>query len=390
MYDCFQMLYPVNSFLDFSMPPRKSSRPKRRAVTMHYPGEHARKQPRRLETIPEADAAEGSSAAVEERGREAVARESEMPQLSLHPDVIAQLSQSISRAIIDGLKDNVVMQHAQVTEMPIVHNDNIEVESAVQGSVTGALNSLTGEAGMNTHVDKPGTRFNSVSIPIGARVSEKIKTKIWAHEYFDFGLLLNNTPADHSYQLAMSSNSGNNTPMLSLEPKVKPRRINTIEQWTSAFQIFVGIYTNRFQTSAPVLMKYGEIVRDLAARGGSWRYYDENFRYLMQEQHGTLSWGEVHWELWLRAQHAQVNKSLSQGNSSSAARSSASAPAMPRGYCWRFHKGQFCGGCAFKHECFRCGAKHPASKCSFRTLPTKPASISFAPGSQSTNPSKSK
>ena len=25
-------------------------------------------------------------------------------------------------------------------------------------------------------------------------------------------------------------------------------------------------------------MKYGEVVQDLAARGGNWKFYDENFR----------------------------------------------------------------------------------------------------------------
>ena len=34
----------------------------------------------------------------------------------------------------------------------------------------------------------------------------------------------------------------------------------------------------------PLLMKYSEIIRDLAARGYNWRYYDENFRYLRQHE----------------------------------------------------------------------------------------------------------
>lgn len=33
---------------------------------------------------------------------------------------------------------------------------------------------------------------------------------------------------------------------------------------------------------APALMKYGEVVRDLAARGGDWRFYDTQFRNLRQ------------------------------------------------------------------------------------------------------------
>ena len=149
--------------------------------------------------------------------------------------------------------------------------------------MTGALNVLSGETCINTHLDKPGALFNSASVPIGAKVSAKIKQKILAHEYIDFGILLNNTPEVQSYQLALSNTLGNSISTLSLEPKNKPRCINSIEQWTSAFQVFVGVYTSKFQTSAPALMKYGDTVRDLASRGGGWGYYDENFRYLMQE-----------------------------------------------------------------------------------------------------------
>ena len=32
-----------------------------------------------------------------------------------------------------------------------------------------------------------------------------------------------------------------------------------------------------------MLMKYCEIIRDLAARGCNWRYYDENYRDLRQK-----------------------------------------------------------------------------------------------------------
>ena len=46
---------------------------------MNYNGEHERKQPRRLETISDGDAAEGSLAVVEKRGKEEIARESDMP-----------------------------------------------------------------------------------------------------------------------------------------------------------------------------------------------------------------------------------------------------------------------------------------------------------------------
>ena len=89
--------------------------------------------------------------------------------------------------------------------------------------------------------------------------------------------------------------------MVSLEPVQNSKRITSIDQWTTAFQVFVAIYTIRFPDSAPGLMKYSATVRDLAAKNAHWRYYDENFRYLRQKS--LFPWDEVHWELWLQAHH---------------------------------------------------------------------------------------
>lgn len=153
---------------------------------------------------------------------------------------------------------------------------------------------------------RPGHIFASMAVPIDARVPDKVKEKILRHDYIDFGLLSYATPQTQGYHLTVNTASEKSTsPLLSLEPTHKPRRINTVEQWTTAFQVFVTVYTSRFPTSAPALMKYGEIIRDLAGRGAGWRFYDENFRYLMQKQPNAVSWGEIHWELWLRAQHLQ-------------------------------------------------------------------------------------
>ena len=87
----------------------------------------------------------------------------ELQQTTLHPDVISKLSESISTAIILGLKaGNSVVPNAQVASIETpnsVIESNCEVESAVQGSVTGALNILSGEACNNTHLDKPQEHY---------------------------------------------------------------------------------------------------------------------------------------------------------------------------------------------------------------------------------------
>ena len=63
-------------------------------------------------------------------------------------------------------------------------------------------------------------------------------------------------------------------------------------------------------------MKYWEkIVQDLAARGHNWHYYDENFRYLRQNQPSAFPWGVIHWELWMRSQQPVSKKQSLPGNS---------------------------------------------------------------------------
>ena len=64
----------------------------------------------------------------------------------------------------------------------------------------------------------------------------------------------------------------------------------------------MGVFTQKYPLEAPALMKYSEIVRELAARGYNWHYYDENFRYLRQKEPISFPWGSIHWELWIKAQ----------------------------------------------------------------------------------------
>ena len=234
------------------MPPRRSVRRKRPAMTRAYPDKSVAKRPRRsMHASSEVNVVAQAS---QDDSRILALATCDLQQVTLHPDVLHKLSDSISTAIINGLKANTsVEENAQVASVAApqwVNESNSEVESAVQGSVTGALNVLSGGTCINTHLDKPGALFNSASVPIGAKITAKIKQKILAHEYIDFGILLNKiTPEVQSYQL-------------------------------------------------------------LASRGGGWRYYDKNFRHLMQEHHSTLAWDAVHWELWLRGtafSHKQVS-----------------------------------------------------------------------------------
>ena len=96
----------------------------------------------------------------------------------------------------------------------------------------------------------------------------------------------------------MSSDPDNGLSELSLEPVQKPKQIESIGQWLRAFNTFVAVYKVSFAVSAPALMKYCEIVRDLANKQGHWRWYDEQFRFLRQSKPKLLfRRDQVYWEL---------------------------------------------------------------------------------------------
>ena len=211
----------------------------------------------------------------------------------------------------------------------------------------------------------PSQIFLSASLPIDSQLSAKIKEKIWNEEFVDFGSLLSNSVHD-KYQTSVQNTETGAPASFCLEPVSRPKKIMSIEVWQQAFNIFVGVYTQKYLHEAPALMKYGQTTRHLAASDQNWRFYDENFRFLRCAQANRVPWGSIHSELWLRSQFPVKAQST---NHQPTGFSKSGGPSVPSGYCFKFQRGQFCAAvnCAFKHTCFKCkkGA-HSASKCNFR------------------------
>ena len=138
-------------------------------------------------------------------------------------------------------------------------------------------------------------------------------------------------------------------------------------------------------------MKYSDIVQDLADRGHNWQFYDENFRFLRQSERSALPWAHIHWELWLRSQSTQT-RSVTSASRNVPPNNKQPFISIPRGYCFKFHKGDECFGCDFKHACFKCGGPHTGLKCNFRG-PQKGTQLRSARTTQrnaAPNPNKTK
>ena len=138
-----------------------------------------------------------------------------------------------------------------------------------------------------------------------SRLSGKMWAKIWKDEYVDLGTLHANPGLVHQYQITINNSDNGFIPSLCLGPLAKHKKVTTNETWLSSFHVFVGAYTKQFPHEAPALMKYGEIIEDLAGRGHNWKFYNENFRFLRQPHHVALLWDQIHGELWLKSQVSQ-------------------------------------------------------------------------------------
>ena len=166
----------------------------------------------------------------------------------------------------------------QLPSLPLISSSGL-ADTIVQGSVAPTQSALSGELPVINPV-LPTQLFSSPSLPIDARVSDKLRSKIWNNEFIEFGALLTNPIVEHRYQVTISSSEKGSFFSLCLEPVNKSKKILSIETWLSCFHVFVGIYTSRFRHEAPTLMKYEEVVQDLAFRSFNWQFYDENFRFL--------------------------------------------------------------------------------------------------------------
>ncbi|MES9971264.1 MAG: hypothetical protein ABW092_14625 [Candidatus Thiodiazotropha sp.] len=207
----------------------------------------------------------------------------------------------------------------------------------------------------------------SITTPIDSQIPSKIQRKIWENKYIDMAVLLPNTSytninANRRFSLQISHNS-----KISLVPNTYTKKINTIEQWTTAFLRFAAIYGLKYPKEMSKLMKYAEIVRDLANRkpGLSWLMYDIQFRSLRQSQ--RISWDQLHTEFWVMAATTSTFRPQrrQQYSFQDQQSNSQSRPRYLRDTCWTYNRFGRCNNtdCHWDHKCGFCRGRHCAKSC---------------------------
>ena len=117
-------------------------------------------------------------------------REIQGGQGAMQLDVRA-LTSTISVAVAQAVKDAMAAHQATVssTVMP-TPTPSAAVEQVVQNEVLSYTTGTIEQAPLPALLgvgDQPSHPFSSIAVNLGSRVSAKIKAKIWANEYIDFG-----------------------------------------------------------------------------------------------------------------------------------------------------------------------------------------------------------
>lgn len=204
-----------------------------------------------------------------------------------------------------------------------------------------------------------------ISTAISLQIPHKIKKKIWRNQFIDLAILLPRTYMSNNntnFHLQLSSKA-----QLSLVPN-QNRKILNIETWTSAFLRFMAIYTELFPMEAPQLLKYTEIVRDLARRslGLSWYLYDQQFRMLRETV--QIPWGRLHTEFWIMASNSPSQRPF-RNNFRTSRNLRFNSQSRNNKFieftCWTYNRRGFCGdrACKFQHKCGLCKGPHTATNC---------------------------
>lgn len=185
---------------------------------------------------------------------------------------------------------------------------------------------------------------------LSAHVPKQLKEKIWDNKYINIALLLkgNAELADIFSGGLLHVVDGK----IEARPKQTKEKINSIEQWTEAFLIFMSIYVSRYPDKIQELLRYITIIRDAAAKFSnySWRQYDEQFR--VRQALKVENWGRVNSDLWLRIMPVST--------------SSVQPDGITYGSCREFNSKGSCNffRCRYKHICDLCGsAFHGMIRC---------------------------
>ena len=204
----------------------------------------------------------------------------------------------------------------------------------------------------------PERPVESAGAPIGMNLTQRMRQRIWAHQYVElYELLYPHANANYN----MSFNMNEQSPQLSFRPG-RRRSLSPLE-WAMAWDIYLAVYTEKFPHEIQDILSYTRDVRRLQSLNVNWMLYDTQYRQDREYTH--CSWRTVRTDLYALATSSQ-NKAPGKSFPNTTFRNNTFRNTIPKGYCIRYNlPNERCHNptCTYKHECFKCNKPHPAYAC---------------------------
>ncbi|XP_048580426.1 uncharacterized protein LOC116608298 [Nematostella vectensis] len=227
------------------------------------------------------------------------------PHANLSPDTLEMIISTVTTRVTDALIPLLPQRvPAEEAYTPVEVPPQTRTDALVESAIANVRGQLSGE---KDPPPPPTHDLQTVQFSLDTRVSTKTKAKIWNNVFLEFGILLSNPWSEDKYQLSVSSFSGGRQPSICLEPTTRPKRNLTMEMWTSAFRIFVAVYTQKYPNDAPALMKYVETIFQFIFQKSFISYFRNQSKSKVKNLKDTNT------RRWWREVKNLTGQSMSQG-----------------------------------------------------------------------------
>ncbi len=220
----------------------------------------------------------------------------------------------------------------------------------------------------------PEPEVPSTSTLFPTHLPAKMISSIRNGEYIDFNSLLPENVDGHDEHLKISFDSlGSGFSIPVSLSQHKRQRVDSIERWLNAFNIFARVVVHFFPYKASELFAYQQAIRDAQRKfaGMAWYAYDIAFRRKAAND-PSISWAHRDPQLYLEkftglAKTAcHVCGSADHFVNSCPIAPTRSTPKTPDDHCRNYNRKAPCATnpCPFKHRCNRpgCVGHHPAAE----------------------------
>ena len=227
-----------------------------------------------------------------------------------------------------------------------------DTSANLQGLITGLYEEIHS---LKQMVNRKGDKIDPLILVVPLETREKILSG----RFVDLSELLKKSAmvAEESKQLIGSVNEQG---QLAFKPAKPTKAALTIDEWTSAFNVYISVTLLRHPEQAQGMLAYAEMIREAAREhptSGAWRSYDELFR-TKKAADPTREWDTIDNQLWLSLFCKPAKVPLQQVKTAPQARESR--------LCIFFNKVSGCkrAQCKWRHACANCNSPtHGSQNC---------------------------